>query len=72
MDIQHIVRMANQIGSYFAAYPDAELARQEIAGHLRRFWEPRMRAAIRDHLASAEAHGLSPLVAAAVRDLSNS
>ena len=43
MDIPHLVKMANQIGEFFSAYPDAELARQEIAGHLQRFWDPRMR-----------------------------
>ncbi len=71
MDIQNLVKMANQIGCYFAAYPDQELARQEVASHLQRFWDPRMRTAIRNHVASCEAHGLSPLVSAAVRDLSS-
>lgn len=69
MDIQHLVKMANQIGSFFAAYPDSELAKQEIAGHVKRFWDPRMRAAIRGHLENSGVHGLSPLVAAALRDL---
>ncbi len=71
MDIPNLVKMANQIGQFFAAWPDGDAARQEIAGHLQRFWDPRMRTALRDHLASAEAHGLAPLVAAAVRDLSS-
>jgi formate dehydrogenase subunit delta len=71
MDIHHLVKMANQIGEFFSAYPDAELARQEIAGHLQRFWDPRMRNAICENLAQAEAEGLSPLVAAAVRTLAH-
>jgi formate dehydrogenase subunit delta len=46
MDIHHLAKMANQIGSFFEAYPDREFAVNEIAAHLRKFWEPRMRDAI--------------------------
>lgn len=69
MNIAQLVKMANQIGGYFATYPDQALARQEIAGHLQRFWNPRMRAALRQHVAGCEHSGLSPLVAAAVHEL---
>jgi formate dehydrogenase subunit delta len=60
MDVQHLVHMANQIGRYFDSYPDRAEARAEIAGHIKRFWEPRMRAAILAHADGAE--GLDPLV----------
>jgi len=43
MDVHHLAKMANQIGSFFEAYPDREFAVNEIAAHLRKFWEPRMR-----------------------------
>lgn len=59
MDVHHLVDMANQIGRYFDSYPDRAEARAEIAGHIKRFWEPRMRAAI---VAHARAEGLDPLV----------
>ena len=71
MDIQQLVKAANQIGRYFETYSDQELARQEFARHLESFWTPRMRAAIRKHVATCEAHGLSSLACAAVQGLSS-
>jgi formate dehydrogenase subunit delta len=41
--------MANQIGRFFAHRPE-EQAVADIAAHLRRFWEPRMRRAAIAHL----------------------
>jgi formate dehydrogenase subunit delta len=38
--------MANQIAQFFAAEPDRKAAVDGVAGHLQRFWEPRMRRAI--------------------------
>ncbi|MEQ1631355.1 MAG: formate dehydrogenase subunit delta [Planctomycetota bacterium] len=43
MDGQKLVKMANQIASFFAAEPDRKVAVEGVAGHLKRFWEPRMR-----------------------------
>ncbi len=43
MDGQKLVRMANQIAAFFAAEPDRKAAVDGVAGHLKRFWEPRMR-----------------------------
>jgi formate dehydrogenase subunit delta len=37
-----LVRMANQIADFFAAYPDEE-AVSGVADHLRSFWPPSMR-----------------------------
>jgi len=42
MDDRDLVRMANQIAAFFDAYP-VEVAVKETAGHMRNFWEPRMR-----------------------------
>ena len=36
MDIPNLVKMANQIGSFFAAWPDPAAARTEVAHHLTR------------------------------------
>jgi formate dehydrogenase subunit delta len=37
-----LVRMANQIAQYFAAYPDAD-AVAGVSDHLQKFWDPQMR-----------------------------
>ena len=46
MDPHHLVHMANQIGAFFQAEPDRAAALEGIAGHLKRFWDPRMRSQI--------------------------
>lgn len=68
MDIAKLVRMANQIGTFFQAMPDHAEALEGIALHLQKFWEPRMR---REFLAALEAGheetaGLLPIVREAV------
>ena len=44
-----LVHQANQIGRFFAHQPQPE-AVANIADHLRKFWDPRMRAQILAHL----------------------
>lgn len=41
MSIDHLVKMANDIGDFFDSQPGDDAA--QIALHLRRYWEPRMR-----------------------------
>jgi formate dehydrogenase subunit delta len=41
--IESLIKMANQIGGFFNSYTDRDLARNEVANHLDKFWEPRMR-----------------------------
>lgn len=65
MHIDYLVKMANDIGQFFAVYPDTPETEQEIAGHLQRFWSPDMRATLQAHVAQGGA-GLQPLVARAV------
>ena len=43
MDAEHLVDMVNDIANFFAPASGAEQAPAEVASHLRRFWEPRMR-----------------------------
>lgn len=62
-----IVRMANQIAAFFSAYPQDE-AVPAIADHIRKFWEPRMRADLEAILA-APPDTLDPLVIEAGRSL---
>jgi formate dehydrogenase subunit delta len=65
MDTENLVHMANRIGEFFEAMPDGAQARLEIAQHLRRFWEPRMRRALLAHVDDGAA-GLTPIVRDAV------
>jgi len=67
MDPQRLVHMANQIGAFFQAEPDRALAMEGIAGHLKRFWEPRMRAQLLAWLDEHRGEGLTELVHEAVR-----
>lgn len=46
MNRDHLIGMANQIGTFFASMPDHDEALAGIADHIRRFWEPRMRRAL--------------------------
>jgi formate dehydrogenase subunit delta len=64
MQPEKLTMMANQIGAFFKAQGEAE-APAAIADHLKKFWEPRMRADIIAH-ASAGGAGLDPLVQKAV------
>jgi formate dehydrogenase subunit delta len=58
MNAEHLVKMANEIGSFFAAGNDDAVAAGLIADHLRRFWDPRMRRQITAYLEGGGA-GLS-------------
>lgn len=70
MDISGITRMANQIADFFAASGHDE-AVQGIAGHIRKFWDPRMRKALYVH-ADNGGEGLASLVIEAVAELRKS
>ncbi|MFT3989733.1 formate dehydrogenase subunit delta [Aestuariivirga sp.] len=60
MEVSDMVRMANQIAAFFQSYPHEE-AVKEVADHINRFWEPRMRVAFLDYIA-AGGKGLDQLV----------
>ncbi|MFM2057127.1 MAG: hypothetical protein RLY71_1512 [Pseudomonadota bacterium] len=60
---QTLVRLANRIGEFFAAYPCHEEAVEGVASHIRKFWEPRMRRRLYNYLDGPRAgEGLSELV----------
>jgi formate dehydrogenase subunit delta len=40
---EHIVQMANDIGNFFRAEPNRQVAVDGIANHMNRFWTRRMR-----------------------------
>jgi len=64
---QKLVYMANQIGKFFASQ-GAEQAVSGTAEHIKKLWDPRMRAAIFAHLKEGGA-GLAPNVRAALKKL---
>ncbi len=59
-----LVLMANQIGRFFA-HQGPERAPASIADHMRKFWDPHMRASLRAHVA-AGGKGLDKLAEQAV------
>lgn len=66
MNIDNLVTMANQIGTFFASYPDPQEASTEIADHLKRYWAPRMRSQLFAHIDDADGEGLAPIVLSAI------
>ena len=68
MSVEHLVKMANDIGDFFRAEPERADAVAGIADHIQRFWDPRMRRAIIAHLKEG-GDGLSELARAAVTTL---
>ncbi|MEZ0238850.1 MAG: formate dehydrogenase subunit delta [Methylophilaceae bacterium] len=65
MNTQNLVKMANQIGQFFEAEPDQAQAASDVATHMKRFWDPRMRKAIVEY-AGKGGEGLLPIVLQAV------
>lgn len=66
MNPDTLISMANQIGAFFEAMPDREQAVQDIANHLRRTWDPRMRTQLMATLGGTKEVNLKPLVREAV------
>jgi formate dehydrogenase subunit delta len=67
MDNGNLIRMVNRIGAFFAAMPDREEALRDIAMHVRRFWEPRMRSQLFEHLDKQHGEGLDAIVIEALQ-----
>ena len=68
MNIQRLVRMANDIGNFFRSEPEHDVAVEGVASHIKRFWDPRMRKEIVAHLEGG-GDGLSDLAREAVGKL---
>lgn len=69
MHIDYLVRMANDIGSFFASETDKTVAADSIFQHVRRYWDPRMRARIIAHYTETGGADLEGPVRVAVQRL---
>jgi formate dehydrogenase subunit delta len=65
-----LVMMANQIGKFYAPQKQIEPV-AAITTHIRKFWDPHMRAAIVAHLQAGGAD-LDPMVREAIQRLTDS
>lgn len=65
MNIDHLIKMANEITSFWEGEA-GEKAAKEVAAHLRRYWEPRMRAQMITYYEERQGAGLSEVAKQAV------
>lgn len=66
MNIDLLIKMANEIGEFFAGTTDAQAAARDVANHLKRYWEPRMRAQMIAYYEQRQGAGLTDLAKNAV------
>lgn len=71
MDGHKLVKMANQIAAFFEANPDRDAVLNEVASHIKRFWDPRMRRELVEWLDQHGGTGLNPIVVDAIRTRRN-
>lgn len=69
MNSASLVRMANQIGTFFDAMPNRTQARQDVASHIERNWDPRMICALIEHCSSTGGSDLLQIVREALTHL---
>lgn len=67
MNVSNLVKMANQIGSFFATMPNRQQAQSDIAAHIKSFWAPTMRHALLQYVEQDGGSDLDPIVLEAVR-----
>lgn len=65
MSPDKMVRMANQIATFFKTQPKED-APARVAAHIKDYWEPRMREQLRDYV-SQGGEGLDEVVVRAAR-----
>jgi formate dehydrogenase subunit delta len=65
MNIDHLIKMANEIGFFFEGESSPQQAPRDVANHIRRYWEPRMRREMVAHYARGGV-GLTDLAREAV------
>jgi formate dehydrogenase subunit delta len=68
MNNDNLIHMANQIGVFFESMPDRQQAEQDLATHLKKFWDPRMRRAFLELMDGNAGAQISDIVRTAVRE----
>lgn len=58
--LQHLIKMINQIGANNLHHDTDDEAAEMVAKHLKKFWAPSMRAQLLEY-AAADGDGLAPL-----------
>jgi NADH-dependant formate dehydrogenase delta subunit FdsD len=66
MNIDLLIKMANQITSFWEGEVGEDAAAAEVATHLRRYWEPRMRAQMIAYYEERQGSGLNDVAKKAV------
>jgi formate dehydrogenase subunit delta len=68
MNIDLLIKMANEIGEFFTGVEvnDPQAAARDVANHLKRYWDPRMRAQMLKYYEERGGAGLSELAKSAV------
>jgi len=66
MNIDLLIKMTNEISAFFAGTADRPQAAAAVANHLRRYWEPRMRAQMLKYYEERQGAGLSELAKSGV------
>jgi len=61
MNIDLLIKMTNEISAYFASERDTDQAAKDVAAHLKRYWEPRMRRQMIIYYRERQGAGLNDL-----------
>ena len=69
MNIDLMIKMANEITSFWQGEAGEEDAAKEVATHLKRYWEPRMRAQMITYYEERHGAGLNDVALKAVQIL---
>ena len=59
MNIDLLIKMANEIGDFFTGASAPEQAARDVANHLKRYWEPRMHTQMLSYYEQRQGAGLS-------------
>jgi formate dehydrogenase subunit delta len=67
VDAHKLVKMVNEIASFFESDPDRDAVLEAVASHLKRFWDPRMRLQIVRFVDEEGGAGLKEIALLAIR-----
>ena len=69
--MQHdkLIHMANQIATFCASNPKGARQTADVADHINKFWEPRMRTKLFERIASGPNEDVHPLVLEAMEHI---